>query len=76
MGKKIVYVKDLVIAIQGRSVWTKIIRNGVAVDYLFNGEAYDFNYQFENRLPKPVQLYPVRLVVIVCVHHSRLFTGR
>ena len=44
---------------KGRSVWTKIIRNETAVDYLFNGEAYDFNYQFQNALLKPIQLYPV-----------------
>jgi hypothetical protein len=43
----------------GRSVWTKIIRNQTAVDYLFNGDAYDFNYQFANRLPQPIKLYPV-----------------
>lgn len=46
--------------LQGRSVWTKIIRNRTAVDYLFNSDAFDFNYQFENRLVKPIQLYPVR----------------
>ena len=45
--------------LKGHSVWTKIIRNKTAVEYLFNGEAYDFNYQFENTLPKPIQLYPV-----------------
>lgn len=43
----------------GHSVWTKIIRNKTAVDYLFNAEAYDFNYQYENLLPKPIQLFPV-----------------
>jgi len=45
--------------LKGHSVWTKIIRNKTAVDYLFNGDAYSFNYQFENTLPKPIQLYPV-----------------
>ena len=44
----------------GVSVWTKLIRNNTAVQYLFNAEAYDFNYQFENRLPKPIKIYPVR----------------
>ncbi|CAF4772742.1 unnamed protein product [Rotaria sp. Silwood1] len=45
--------------LQGRSVWTKLIRNGTAVQYLFNTEAFDFNYQFEHKLPKRIQLYPV-----------------
>ena len=40
-------------------MWTKIIRNKTAVGYLFNAEAYDFNYQFENKLPQPIKLYPV-----------------
>lgn len=35
------------------------------MEYLFNGESYDFNYQFENRLPKPIQLYPVRMTVAI-----------
>ena len=45
--------------LQGRSIWTKIIRNGTAVDYLFNGEEFNFNYQFSNRLVSPIKLYPV-----------------
>jgi len=45
--------------LQGRSIWTKIIRNGTAVDYLFNGEEFNFNYQFSNRLVTPIKLYPV-----------------
>lgn len=43
----------------GISVWTKLIRNNTAVEYLFNGETYDFNYQFQHRLPKSIKLYPV-----------------
>jgi hypothetical protein len=54
-----------IISLKGRSVWTKIIRNQTAVDYLFNGEAYDFNFQFENTLPKPIKLYPVRIVSVL-----------
>ena len=45
--------------VTGRSIWTKIIRNKTAERYLFNAEAYDFNYQFNNQLPEPVQLFPV-----------------
>jgi hypothetical protein len=51
--------------VKGRSIWTKIIRNHTALDYLFNGEAYDFNYQFQNSLPQPIQLYPVELFSIL-----------
>ena len=40
-------------------MWTKLIRNKTAVEYLFNAESYNFNYQFENRLPKRIQIYPV-----------------
>ena len=43
----------------GRSIWTKIIRNKTAERYLFSAEAYDFNYQFNNQLPEPIQLFPV-----------------
>jgi hypothetical protein len=45
-------------------MWTKIIRNQTAVEYLFNAEAYQFNYQFENRLPKRIKLYPVSINII------------
>ncbi|CAF4070081.1 unnamed protein product, partial [Rotaria sordida] len=31
---------------QGKSVWTKIILNKRAVEYLFNAESFNFNYQF------------------------------
>ena len=43
----------------GRSIWTKIIRNKKAVQYVFNAESYDFNYQFDNKLPEPIKLFPV-----------------
>ena len=52
---------NLFVCFQGRSVWTKIIRNQTAVDYLFNGDAFDFNYQFSNKFAKTIQLYPVGL---------------
>jgi len=42
-------------------MWTKIIRNKIAVEYLFNAESYSFNYQFENRLPKRIKIYPVKI---------------
>ncbi|CAF3680380.1 unnamed protein product [Rotaria sp. Silwood1] len=45
---------------QGRTVWTKLIRNKTAVQYLFNAEAYNFNYQYDNRLPKPIKLYRLK----------------
>ncbi|CAF2811795.1 unnamed protein product, partial [Rotaria sp. Silwood2] len=44
--------------LQDLSIWTKLIRNKKVVESLFNAEAYDFNYQFDNHLPKPIQLYP------------------
>jgi membrane associated rhomboid family serine protease len=61
--------------VPGSSVWTKIIRNKTAVQYLFNGESYDFNYQFENRLPKPIQLFPVGFISILfsVFYHYDLF---
>ncbi|CAF1282205.1 unnamed protein product, partial [Didymodactylos carnosus] len=45
--------------LQGKSVSTKLIRNQSVASYLFNADAFDFNYQFENRLPKRIQLYPI-----------------
>ncbi len=48
--------------LQGRTVWTKVIRNQRAVQYLFNAESFNFNYQFENLLPKPVKVYKVRKI--------------
>ncbi len=53
-------MNEFVLLLKGRTVWTKIIRNQTAVDYLFNADAFDFNYQFENRFAQPIQLYPVR----------------
>lgn len=41
-------------------MWTKLIRNNTATQYLFNADAFNFNYQFANRLPQPIKLYPVR----------------
>lgn len=46
--------------LQGQSVWTKVIRNNTAVEYLFNADEFDFNYQYNDLLPKRIQLYPVR----------------
>ncbi|CAF4968100.1 unnamed protein product, partial [Rotaria sp. Silwood1] len=43
--------------LQGQSLWTKVVRNHTAIQYLFNAEAYDFNYQFINHLPKLIRLY-------------------
>jgi len=56
-------------------MWTKIIRNKIAVEYLFNAESYQFNYQFGNRLAKTIQLYPVEniKIFIVLVFFNVLF---
>ncbi|CAF1194209.1 unnamed protein product [Rotaria sp. Silwood1] len=56
--------------LQGRSVWTKIIRNKKAVQYLFNGDAYTFNYQFQNRLPQPITLYPGDELATRCIYST------
>ncbi|CAF2078555.1 unnamed protein product [Rotaria magnacalcarata] len=56
--------------LQGQSVWTKIIRNKKAVEYLFNAEAYDFNYQFQNILSKPIKLYPGDELSTRCVYRT------
>ncbi|CAF0775985.1 unnamed protein product [Adineta ricciae] len=56
--------------LQGSSTWTKIIRNNTAVQYLFNAESYDFNYQFQNRLPKPIKLYPGDSFATRCIYNT------
>ena len=59
---------DLLLYI-GVSMWTKIIRNGKAIEYLFNAESYQFNYQFENRLPKTIKIYPVNIQEFSSIIH-------
>ncbi|CAF3197010.1 unnamed protein product [Rotaria socialis] len=56
--------------LQGRSMWTKLIRNKTAVQYLFNAESYDFNYQYVNRLAKPIKLYPGDEFATRCVYNT------
>ncbi|CAF2134802.1 unnamed protein product [Rotaria magnacalcarata] len=56
--------------LQGRSMWTKLIRNKTAVQYLFNAESYDFNYQYVNRLTKPIKLYPGDAFATRCVYNT------
>ncbi|CAF4327797.1 unnamed protein product, partial [Adineta steineri] len=56
--------------LQGHSMWTKLIRNNTAVQYLFNAEAYDFNYQFANRFPKGIQVYPGDEFATRCVYNT------
>ncbi|CAF2458331.1 unnamed protein product [Rotaria sp. Silwood2] len=56
--------------LQGKSVWTKLIRNDTAVQYLFNADAFDFNYQFHNRLPKPIKLYPGDAFATRCMYQT------
>ncbi|CAF4721008.1 unnamed protein product, partial [Rotaria sp. Silwood1] len=41
----------------GRRVWTKLIRNKTAVQYLPDRGAFEFHYQYEYRLPQPIKLY-------------------
>jgi hypothetical protein len=57
-----ILLNEMTLSLLGRTVWTKIIRNKTADQYLFNGEAYQFNYQFQHRLPQPITLYPVCIV--------------
>ncbi|CAF1034776.1 unnamed protein product [Rotaria sordida] len=54
----------------GKSVWTKLIRKDTAVQYLFNAESYNFNYQFLNNLPKPIKLYRGDAFVTQCVYNT------
>ncbi|CAF1123173.1 unnamed protein product [Adineta ricciae] len=56
--------------LQGKTVWSKLIRNGVAVQYLFNADAFDFNYQFNHRLPEPIKLYPGDAFATRCVYNT------
>ncbi|UJR36615.1 hypothetical protein I4U23_029335, partial [Adineta vaga] len=56
--------------LQGTSVWTKVIRNKTAVQYLFNAESYDANYQFEHILPQPIKIYPGDEFATRCVYST------
>ncbi|CAF0896019.1 unnamed protein product [Adineta steineri] len=56
--------------LQGASIWTKLIGNNTAIQYLFNAETYDFNYQFQNRLPKPIKLYPGDSFATRCIYNT------
>ncbi|CAF2793599.1 unnamed protein product [Rotaria sp. Silwood2] len=56
--------------LQGLSMWTKLIRNKKVTEYLFNAEAYNFNYQFENLLPKPIELYPGDEIATRCIYST------
>jgi len=44
----------------GHTVWSKLIRNNTAVKYIFDADAFDFNYQYSNLLPERIQLFPVK----------------
>ncbi|CAF2059300.1 unnamed protein product [Rotaria magnacalcarata] len=57
--------------LQRISVWTKIIRNNAAMQYLFNSEKYDFNYQYENRLLKSIKLYPGDSCATRCLYNTK-----
>ncbi|CAF4394289.1 unnamed protein product [Rotaria sp. Silwood2] len=56
--------------LQGITVWTKIIRNNTAVQYLFNSEKYNFNYQYQSRLPQPIKLYPGDSFATRCIYNT------
>ena len=43
----------------GVKIWTKIIRNGRDIGYLFNNQYYDFNYQNLYLLDTPVNITKV-----------------
>jgi hypothetical protein len=45
--------------LQGKEVWTKIIRNGKDMGYLFRNKHYDFNYQQNFIINPPVVLTKV-----------------
>ncbi|CAF1379082.1 unnamed protein product, partial [Adineta ricciae] len=56
--------------LQGYSMWTKLIRNKTAVSYLFNADSYNFNYQFENRLAKRIQIFPGDEFATRCIYNT------
>ncbi|CAF1205461.1 unnamed protein product [Rotaria magnacalcarata] len=56
--------------LQGYSVWTKLIRNNTAVQYLFNAESFNFNYQFANQLPKTIKIYPGDAFATRCIYKT------
>ncbi len=43
----------------GRQVFSKLMRNGREVDYLFQNKWFDQNYQYYSYLPKRVNVYKV-----------------
>ncbi|CAF1351319.1 unnamed protein product [Adineta steineri] len=56
--------------LQGVSIWTKLIRNKTVVEYLFDAEVFDFNYQFINQLPQRIQLYPGDEFATRCMYNT------
>ncbi|CAF4835640.1 unnamed protein product [Rotaria sp. Silwood1] len=54
----------------GRSAWTKLIRNKTALQYLFDTEEYDSNYQYENRLSQPIKLYRGDKLATRCIYNT------
>ncbi|CAF1224031.1 unnamed protein product [Rotaria sp. Silwood1] len=41
-----------------------------AIQYVFNSEQYDFNYQYQSRLPKSIKLYPGDSFATQCVYNT------
>jgi hypothetical protein len=45
----------------GFEIWTKIVRDGFDIGYLFNNKYYDFNYQNTYILNPPINITKVYL---------------
>ncbi|CAF1140454.1 unnamed protein product [Rotaria sp. Silwood1] len=54
----------------GRRVWTKLIRNKTAVQYLPDRGAFEFHYQYEYRLPQPIKLYRGDELATRCIYNT------
>ena len=44
-------------------MWTKVIRNQTAVQYLFDVESHNPHHQFQHQLLQPVKVYAVEKIV-------------
>jgi hypothetical protein len=51
--------------IQGKELYTTIVRDGKEVAYLANNKYYNFNYQYYNFLTTPVTLKMVILLMLL-----------
>ena len=55
----------------GKQVWTKIIRNGEYVGYLFRNKYYDFNYQQSYELDPPIKITQQDTLHTYCEYASK-----